>query len=120
MLQPNGGVAPDEQESNIPPVENAINVENISSGQPPVQTIMTIGGDNEPEQIGHSITHSVASTVSLAKEGAHKPEPLARVLISYPEKWKGIRPYAEGHIAKVSKESAAQFVKAGFATYVKK
>lgn len=74
--------------------------------------IMTAGG----QQPNQNLVEHKAEIVAPRTEITELHPGLVKVLIKYPAKWKGPKFHKDGAIVPVSKESADQFVKAGFAT----
>lgn len=86
---------------------------------PQGQTLMLIGSTGDVETAaaqGHMVEH----TVSMAPfPGAVPDKNTVTILIKYPSGWKKDKFYKDGDKKEVAKETADQFVKAGFATIIK-
>lgn len=83
------------------------------------QPLMLIGSTGSLDTAiaqGHIVEH----TVSLAPRPGPRPEKdTIPVRIKYPAGWKKQKFFKDGDIKEVAKETADQFVKAGFATIIK-
>lgn len=86
---------------------------------PQGQTIMLIGSTGDIETAatrGNTVEH----TVSMAPFPATVPDKnTVSIRVKYPANWKKDKFYKDGELREVSRETADQFVKAGFATIVK-
>lgn len=92
--------------------------EEVSRTESQVTTLMTVGDDSP--RPGQNTVSATVSVVSAATAGQHVSDGVVYVLIKYPAGWKKDRHFKDGDIKETSAESAAHFVKAGFATIVEK
>jgi hypothetical protein len=88
-----------------------------SKAESTVNTIMTIESDQP--QAGQNTSTASVVLLSSATDGQHAPSGRVKVLIKYPKDWKTPKHLRDGDIKDIAPETAAQFIKAGFATLVK-
>lgn len=96
----------------VPPVET----ETASRTYSTETTLMTLGASGDLP--GRNTIQSTVSMVSPSSAGRHVPNDRVSVKIEYPKSWKKERHFKDGDIKEVAKETADQFIKAGFATMV--
>lgn len=91
------------------------------SVEPPQQgkTIMLIGSTGSTETASAQ-GHMVEYTVSMAPSPSQEPDKnTVSVRIKYPSAFKKQKFFKDGDVKEVAKETADQFVSAGFATIIK-
>lgn len=99
--------------------DELIDTQHIAEPLPQGQTLMLIGSTGDTE-IAVAQGHMVAHTVSMAPFPATIADKnTVTVRVKYPSGWKKDKFYKDGDEKEVAKETADQFVKAGFATIIK-
>jgi hypothetical protein len=113
-------IAADEQkpEEKVSTDLTGIEKEEVSKTKSTEINIMTVGGD-EPRP-GQNVVQATVTLVSPPTSGSHAPIDRVYVKIKYPQGWKKDRHFRDGDIKEVSKETAEQFIKAGYATMTEK
>jgi hypothetical protein len=115
----------EEQQPETSPAETAaqaiaepgkVEAEDISRTQSTERVLMTLG--NGEELPGRNTVQSTVSIISPASVGRHIPSGRVLVKIEYPRSWKKDKHFKDGDIKEVAKETADQFIKAGFAGLV--
>lgn len=103
-----------------PHPDETIDTRHTVEPPPQGQTIMLIGSMG-PTETAAAQGHMVEHTVSMAPAPAQEPDKnTVSVRIKYPSAFKKQKFFKDGDIKEVAKETADQFVMAGFATIIKK
>lgn len=99
--------------------DELIDTQHTAEPLPQGQTLMLIGSTGDTET-AIAQGHTVAHTVSMAPFPATVADKnTVTVRIKYPTAWKKDKFYKDGDEKEIAKETADQFVKAGFATIMK-
>lgn len=110
-LEPKGPEVEKPEET----IVGTVDIQKVSSTEPKVTTLMTIGSDQpQPGQNTETATVKIEQPSKIIAQSGR-----IKVLIEYPKGWKKEKHFKDGDIKETSPESADQFVKAGFATLVK-